>query len=1202
MANNSDGYVVPLGLDISPALKAFDDLKSGAQELKSASAEAGKSMEDSFKKPEQEAQKLEKELGKVTDKVNEVSQAAKGAGADVAKGLDVSGVVKTFGQNINSLKKQINDITAAKKLKLEIDPQAITDLTAARDALSNNFDQVKDVLREAGDSLRQNLNAARSNVESITKDIDRINNSDVNQRIMATPGQQQQELRKELFAAQDLLKQEQAILDNLQSQLSEIDNVNKDLASTLSSANVAIDANKVKLVDLNSSFDEVYGDLQPLTTRLGELEDRMYELALAGQTNTDEFKQLQAEAIKYRQTIQQVDAAVDTFAKRSAILDITIEAAQGLTGAFAAVQGAAALFGEENEEVEKALLKVNAAMSILQGIQAVAAVLNKDSAISALLLRNNLIGQAQATTAATTATTAQTVATRAATVASRAFSVALKALGIGLVIGLIAFLVENWDKLTAAVNKFLPAGASVGKLFDSIKSYAMGVGNAIIQYLITPFSAITALLNGNLDEFKQAIRNGFSFKANFQKGFNDQEIRNERAHQIALEKTRIEADARDLVRRKNRGENVEKEEIALQKRRLAIVEAGGKEEKEAREALEDLQDAAYKNASDKAKEAAKKAADDAKKAAEERKERDKRNNAAILAYTRAFEDSQLSIMKDGAAKQRAQVDLNYARMIEDLKKETDLSVQAINERNRLIQQLEAQRFVELVNITTANVKQMFDLQVEAQKQRLELSKVNRTNDLALLQAETNEQLLAIRDKYKDTSALRIELEQAVADNAARERRRINLEYDKKDLEEAEAKEVALLEIGGEYATRNEKTERRKQIALLNIKLEYAKKALEAVITSGEAEDSVAVLQAKETIAKIQKEVTDAIKDNDNADFNWLDFLGLGDLGDEEQQAIKRAFAAMMESVGQITDFIVGQYDRQIEAKQAVIDQLDKEISDAEKRVEDEKKLAEKGLANNLEAAQAELASKEEQKNEEIRQQEELVAKKQELQRAQLILDTAIQASNLAVAATEIFKSLAGIPFIGIPLAIAAVGTMIGAFALSRVKAAQAINTQSFGDGGWIDGKSHRNGGVKYVSADGSGGVVELEGKEHVTNVRSAAKYADVLDAINADNFGGLSEHNAAVKAMLDGMGISLFSEVQKTAVKDSLNVTNQNIYVSSSGRELDELERIAQILAMMADKQNKDVSSWQDDNFYYTKKGNKTTRTRKNKQEVSDAE
>jgi len=65
---------------------------------------------------------------------------------------------------------------------------------------------------------------------------------------------------------------------------------------------------------LSQTFEEVYGDIQPLSGRLGELEDRMYELALAGKANTTEFKSLQVEASSMRKTITDVDKQVDLLA------------------------------------------------------------------------------------------------------------------------------------------------------------------------------------------------------------------------------------------------------------------------------------------------------------------------------------------------------------------------------------------------------------------------------------------------------------------------------------------------------------------------------------------------------------------------------------------------------------------------------------------------------------------------------------------------------------------------------------------------------------------------------------------------------------------------------------------------------------------------------------------------------------------------
>lgn len=121
--------------------------------------------------------------------------------------------------------------------------------------------------------------------------------------------------------------------------------------------------------DVNAKFEEVYGELQPLTTRLGEAEDRLYELALAGKQNTKEYQDLLETVARYRQTQIETDRVVDnaaqTFSQKLG------SAIQGAAAGFQLVQGAAALFGEENEELEKTLLKVQSAMALAQGIEGV---------------------------------------------------------------------------------------------------------------------------------------------------------------------------------------------------------------------------------------------------------------------------------------------------------------------------------------------------------------------------------------------------------------------------------------------------------------------------------------------------------------------------------------------------------------------------------------------------------------------------------------------------------------------------------------------------------------------------------------------------------------------------------------------------------------------------------------------------------------
>ena len=121
--------------------------------------------------------------------------------------------------------------------------------------------------------------------------------------------------------------------------------------------------------DVNAKFEEVYGELQPLTTRLGEAEDRLYELALAGKQNTKEYQDLLETVARYRQTQIETDRVVDSAAQT--FTQKLGGAIQGAANGYAVVQGAMGLFGTESKELEEALLKVQSAMALAQGIEGV---------------------------------------------------------------------------------------------------------------------------------------------------------------------------------------------------------------------------------------------------------------------------------------------------------------------------------------------------------------------------------------------------------------------------------------------------------------------------------------------------------------------------------------------------------------------------------------------------------------------------------------------------------------------------------------------------------------------------------------------------------------------------------------------------------------------------------------------------------------
>lgn len=1279
-------YIIPLGIDGEKVTAGLNDIVVGIDKVEGKAGEAGKTIEDAFGRGAKAADALDNSLKPTSKSMDGLREMA----GKTAKELNETFNIKdssTFANKIQSFKKQLADVTGKKTIGLEIDKKAITDLRDATNYLKNNFDEISGTFTAATGLLDKNIDNTKTNIletKAFIKDLE-----DSLEKI--APGQTKLGMESELRAAKQALDEENAALADYENSIKEIDAANKNLAKTLADANKAVeelggaqDAAVDSLNELGDGEEQVTTKAKTLKSELREIKASLNAMELAGETGTAQFRDLSLRAGELEDQIGDTNQQIKILASDSKNLDAVVSGVTGLVGAFTLAQGAVGLFGAENEELNAALLKVNSAMAVLQGLQAVAETLNKDSAFSVIFLSGAratdtaaATAQAAATVAHTAAVAAETAATQVlvaaegeltiataaataaaaahtaantaetaallaaataaqaeatvmaenaaagvaaagaatanaaaqvasagamggATLASKALGIGLKAIGIGLIISLIALLVEYWDDLKGALNKLLPAGESVGKMFDKIKSYAVGVGNVVFQYLITPFKALGALLKGDFEGFKQAIVDGFSFKKNFTDGFNKSELSNAKKHAKELEEERIKADERDLVRRKNRGEDVTKQEIALQKRRVAIADADSKERTEAQEKLEDLQDKGYKSQSDKAK----KAADEAKKLAEEaakkRLEIEQKNAAAVQKYARDAADIRINAMTEGFAKERAKITEEYKRKEEDLKKETDLTAASQAKLAELTVALIAERDRKIKDAEEKASKEKQKLQLDAQKVLQDLAKEGSERDLKLLAIDHEQRKKDIEEQYKDEADLKTQLLVALDASTARERKKISDAAAEKQLQDEEERQLLAIELASKYALKNEETERQKQIAIYETKIEFAQKALDALTAGGLGETNLQVLQAKAQLKALRDGLQNELKTGSQKPFSFMEFIGLGKLDDDQKAAVQKAGAQAAEALGQITDFIVDQYQRQIDKKQESIDQLDDEIGDLEEKLDEEKELRDNGFANNVELIEAELAEKQRQKDEEVKQQEELMKKKQAMQKAQMAVDTAVQLVNMITASTEIFKALAGIPFIGIPLAIATIGTMFGAFVVAKVKAAQGISAQSFGEGGWIDGKSHAEGGKKYYSADGD--VRELEKDEFVVKRKQAKKFSNILEAINNNSFTGFDVNDAGLKEMLNSMGIDLAEDSAKAGLDEANRLSNMKLSITVNNTSNDrEMREMNANIKFLADREREKVTTWEDDKYFYSKIGSRTTKVPKHKKEVTDA-
>jgi hypothetical protein len=176
--------------------------------------------------------------------------------------------------------------------------------------------------------------------------------------------------------------------------------------------------------DTGATFANVYGEMQPLTTRMGEAEDRLYELALAGQTATKEYQDLLKVTQNYLRVQQQVDLQVEAGAVPAA-QQMTM-AVGGVAGAFGIAEGAAALFGTESAKLAETMLKLQAAMTIVSGVAAF-----NEALPTFINFKNKVVDGFNGMSAA-----------------GKAFAIT----GIGLLLVGLGALAANWDKVKQSMT------------------------------------------------------------------------------------------------------------------------------------------------------------------------------------------------------------------------------------------------------------------------------------------------------------------------------------------------------------------------------------------------------------------------------------------------------------------------------------------------------------------------------------------------------------------------------------------------------------------------------------------------------------------------------------------------------------------------------------------------------------------------------
>lgn len=141
------------------------------------------------------------------------------------------------------------------------------------------------------------------------------------------------------------------------------------------------------VLNIDTNATETVAEVKNLKQQFAEAEDALFSLAGAGKQGTEEFKKAQKEAAGLKQEVDRINQSLDLL-KPEARVQAIGTVINGVAGAFSAATGAAALFGNESKEVEEALLKVQAALAIQQGVQSIVELGKQFRVLQAILLAN----------------------------------------------------------------------------------------------------------------------------------------------------------------------------------------------------------------------------------------------------------------------------------------------------------------------------------------------------------------------------------------------------------------------------------------------------------------------------------------------------------------------------------------------------------------------------------------------------------------------------------------------------------------------------------------------------------------------------------------------------------------------------------------------------------------------------------------------
>jgi hypothetical protein len=900
----------------------------------------------------------------------------------------------------------------------------------------------------------------------------------------------------------------------------------KDNAAAQAALKAQINEVTAQQKELNQTFGQTEQKQLSLTGQLRQLKQQLSLLEQAGQENTQQFEELTLKAARLEDQIGDTRERVRVLASDTFKFDAAVGAVQGLTAGFEIAQGAAALFGEENKNLQEIINKTTALTAIANGVQQIAGLVTGQAATKLGLL--------------SVAKNIYTFATTGATAATKAFRAAIVTTGVGALAVALGFLVE---KLISTSDSSDETTESLKRLKAATDEAATSARKAATERAIAAIKLEQAEGKGNKAAQDAAIRklelDGAIIDAEEEK--NKKLIQVQEAFDEEIKKSKEASEERDKLFIQQKANAAKDEQLILIEQETADKIATI--QNNARAAELDAEKAAAKEAEDKAKEARDKASEAAKKAAEDR--------LKIIEETIKVE----LLTENEAVQEKIRLAENLA---DQARLDAKQNIDNANLRAATIKRIDAEL-----------AKQRQEILVEEQKRILsnEIQRLETLQEAGQLELKQAEELAKKRAELAQQDATlitdptaRVNAEKAAEVKLQNDLKQIRFEAAQKEAE----LEIARLElqqrrgdftIATQEAIANEQFElRAEQLKKEAAQTKEAQEKLTIDLELNEADRQrrLAEIKANGLIKELEIE---------NTRIETLKVLGQDTLDDRirfieneaeaKRKAIQKELISEEEKAAKL-ELLNAQTQQAIrkEREQTDLEAIDNALKIGKELneifgtfIEIQKELSEQRIQQFTDAAEIEKENinnsldEYEDKNRkleasELRLQRKIAAEKlkqAKLDKAKAIFDVFLNTAQAVTAAYAASVATFGQPF----------ASFAAAQGLLQASLIAAKPLPKFKRGGMIGGRSHEAGGT----------MIEAEKGEFVVNKNSVSKHRDVLEAMNrsSHDFKRYIEQRYVRPALLD---IATGRKDKGVQVNATLNAKNMEREIKGLRKDL----------------------------------------------------